>query len=241
MNINITIDFPAIVSNAVSAERLQPILDKAIGEAIKEAINDATGYNSDFRKALKKQLGEAMPHGLAVGDVAKFQHVLNAALTRSVEEQNAATINTALSKAATAALPDVPERMALSYLLREARGYFGKSEHEGFYAHFEPSEYIEGTGWLYLDQNERPGSTFSSRSYETARDRRYQASISLAINKQGEVYALKLGGVDVMPNRAPEAIGRFEGLLLSMYVGRTTVDLDIDGEEVWHFAEAKEY
>lgn len=73
MEIKIDLDLPAIIANAVSAERIQPIVDKAIADAIKSAITDATGYRSAFSEALKAQLAEVLPHGLGLDDVAKFQ------------------------------------------------------------------------------------------------------------------------------------------------------------------------
>lgn len=240
MDINITLDLPKIIAEACSAERIQPIIDKAISEAIKSAIDNATGYRSDFRKALEAQLAEAMPHGLGVDDVAKFQHVLNAALTSAVQGENASSINAALAKAATAAMPDVPESIKLSELLDAAREGFHKEPHEAFYAHFEPSEHGGSGGWLYLDSDERPGGTTYGRSHESASDRKYRADIRLAINGDGEVYSLKLDGVDVMPSKAVNAVGYFEGLLLSMYVGRTKIEIDIDADDVESAAAAQE-
>lgn len=39
MEIKIELDLPAIVAQAVSADRIQPIVDKAIAEAVKDAIS----------------------------------------------------------------------------------------------------------------------------------------------------------------------------------------------------------
>lgn len=220
MQIAIELDLPAIIAQAVSAERIQPIVDKAVSTALKEAIEEATGYRSDFRAALKKQIGEAIPHGLAIDEVAKFQHMANAAVIDAVGGANAATIKAAIAAGLKAAIPDVPERIKLSELINEARSGFHKERHEAFYAHFKPSEYSSiGGGWLALDSNEDTRGEYS-------------ASIRLAINGSGAVYALKLGGRDITPKSVPDAVGRFDGLLLSMYVGRTSVDIDIDQYEV---------
>lgn len=242
MNINITLDIPTIISNAVTAERIQPIVDKAIGDAIKDAINDATGYRSEFREVLKKQIAEAMPHGIRLADVAKFQHILNAALTNAVHGENAAAIKTALAKAVSSVMPEVPERIKLSELLEQAREGFHKDAHESFYAFFEPSKYSDGGGWLYLDSDPRPGesSLYSTSSHDSKDRMKHRAKTRLAISDAGEVYALKLDGVDVMPTKAPDVLGRFEGLLMSMYVGRTTIEIDIDESDVEYAAMAKE-
>jgi hypothetical protein len=221
MEIKIELNLSELISSAVSAEKIQPILDKAMSDAITSAIREATGYNSPFSKALKQQLTDAMPHGLSIDDVAKFGHVLNAAITDAVHRENSSTIQAALRTAATAVLPDVPSRIKLSELLNDARGAFRKEEHEAFYAHFEPSDY--GGGWLYLDDD------------SNTRDK-YRADIRIAFNKEGEVYALRLDGQHITPKSMPQVIGSFEGILLSMYVGRTSLEIDQDADEVEYAA-----
>jgi hypothetical protein len=217
MNINIALDLQNIIATAVSAEKLQPLVDKAIAEALKSAISDATGYNSEFSKSLKTQLKEAMPHGLALDDVAKFQHVLNTAVTAAVHGANSATIATALKAAADHAIPDVPTSIKLSELMEKARESFHIERHESHYALLEMSEY--GGGHLFLDGDED-------------NTRKYSAKIQLAFNKEGEVYTLKMDEKQVMPTVLPKAITRLDGLLLSMYVGRTTLEIDMDEGDV---------
>lgn len=221
MEIKIELNLPELIASAVSAEKIQPILDKAISQAITNAIREATDYSSPFSKALKQQLTDAMPHGLAIDDVAKFGHVLNAALTDAVHGENTNTIQAALRKAAAAALPDVPSRVKLSELLNEARDGFHKEEYEAFYAHLELSEY--GGGWLSLDKD------------RSTRDE-HRADIRIAFNKEGEVYALRLNGQQITPKSTPVVISRFEGILLSMYVGRTSLEVDQDADEVEYAA-----
>lgn len=108
MEIKIELDLPGIIAKSCAAERLQPLIDKAISEALKSAIDDATGYRSEFRKTMAAQLAEALPHGLGADDVAKFQQVLNQAFTRHVHDSNAATVQTAIDKMLRAVMPDVP-------------------------------------------------------------------------------------------------------------------------------------
>ncbi len=217
MEIKIDLDLPSIIAQAVSAERIQPIVEKAIAAAVDSAIRDATDYSSPFREALKTQLKDAMPHGLAIDDVAKFQHMANAAVTDAVKGANAESIKTAIAQGLKSAIPVVPERIKLSELLEEARGAFHKEKHEAFYAHYQPSEY--GGGWLSLDSDE-------SKSSE------YRADIRIAFNAKGEAYSLKLDGRDITPKSVPDAVGRFDGLLLSLYVGRSSIELDMDADEV---------
>jgi len=217
MEIKIDLDLPSIISQAVSAERIQPIVDKAVAEAVGSAIRDATGYSSPFREALQTQLKEAMPHGLAIDDVAKFQHMINAAVTDAVKGANAESIKTAIAQGLKSAIPAAAERIKLSELLKEARGAFHKEKHEAFYAHYKPSEY--GGGWLSLDSDESTSSE-------------YRADIRIGFNDKGGAHSLKLDGRDITPKSVPNAIGRFDGLLLALYVGRSSVELDIDAEDV---------
>jgi hypothetical protein len=225
MEIKIDLDLPAIIGAAVAAERIQPIVDKAIAEAIKDAINDATGYRSAFREELRRQLKEAMPHGLSIDDCAKFQHVLNQAVSEAVHGENANAMKAAMLAATKAVIPDVPERIKLSELMDDARSGFHKEDHESFYAHLKLWEY--GGGWLSLDSNEDCNSE-------------YRASVRIAFNAEGEVYSLKLDGRDITPKSMPDAVGRFDGLLLSMYVGRTSLEQDIDADDVESAALPKE-
>jgi hypothetical protein len=226
MKIEITLDIESAIQKAIAPEALAPIVEKAIAAAVKDAIEDATGYRSAFRTALKEQLSTAMPHGLQLDDVAKFQHVLNGAMTQVVHAANSDTVQTALTKAVKDVMPEVPARINLSDLIKQARDGFHKDPYEAFYALYEESEY--GGGWLYLDSDEKPGSS----TYGDREDRKYQASTRLSINKEGDVYATKLDGVDLTPAKLPSAVGRFEGLLLAMYVGRTSIEVDIHDNEV---------
>ena len=225
MEIKIELDLPAIISAAVSAERIQPIVDKAVSDAIRSAIGDATGYRSAFSEAMKTQLTGAMPHGLALDDMAKFQHVLNAAMTSAVHGANSDTINAALAKAVQSVLPDVQTAVKMSELLVLARDDFGKDRHESFYAYFDASEY--GGGWLYLDSDPSPGGTYTSDSHK-----QYKANFSLAFNEKGEVYSLKMKGSQITLSARPNVINKFDSVLLAMYVGRTRLDIDIDSDDV---------
>jgi DNA-binding protein YbaB len=230
MEVKLNLNIEAAIEKAIDPETLSPIVEKAIKDAVKSAIEDATGYRSDFRKALIEQLNTAMPHGLQLDDVAKFQHVLNGAITQVVHAANSDTVQAAMNQAVKAVMPDVPARIKMSELIENARDGLHKEKHEAFYAYFEESEY--GGGWLYLDSNEKPGDSLYRSSHESREGRKYKASIRLSFNKEGEVYALKLDGVDLTPAKLPNAVGSLDGLLLSMYVGRTSIEVDIDDVEV---------
>jgi hypothetical protein len=224
MEITINLDLPGIIAQAVTAERLQPLVDKAIADAIKSAINDATGYRSAFSEAIKKQVADALPHGLKVDDLAKFQHVLNHALQSAVHGANAEAVNTALAKAVEQVIPDVPAVIKMSELMEVAREGFNRSEGEAFYALFEESEY--GGGHLYLHSDPEPGHGYG------AGGGKYACHYQLAFNKEGEVYTLKLRDKQVTPASRPDVITRFDAALMAMYVGRTRIDPDIDADEV---------
>jgi len=229
---NITIDFEGAIARALAPEALNPILDKHLKEAISSAIRDATGYSSEFQKTLKEQLATAMPHGLHLDDVAKFQHVLNAAMVRVVQSSNESAVNLALEKAIQAVMPDVPAVMKMSELLVQARAGFHKEQNEAFYAYFQPNSYSNGGGWLYLDANEKPGDTSFSPTRKDREARKYSAKHRLAITSDGDVYALKLDGKDLTPASRPDVVGLFDSLLMAMYVGRTKLEIDMDDDDV---------
>lgn len=231
MKLEITIDIETAINNALRPEALQPILDKHITTAIDTAIRSATGYQSQFSKALEEQIKAALPHGLHISDVAKFQQVLNAAMNRTVQSCNEGAVRVALERAVQSVMPDVPPVLKLSELLKEARHGFHKGEQEEFYAHYEPSTHGDG-GWLYLDENERPGSSLYARPPQYRADLKYSAKHRLAINGTGDVYTLRLDGTDITPASLPDVIGRFKSLLLAMYVGRTRLEIDIDADDV---------
>lgn len=231
MEIKINLDLPDIISQAVSAERIQPIVDKAIADAVKDAINDATGYRSEFREAMKKQLAEAMPHGLDLDDVAKFQHILNQSMSKLVQECNTSTIQTAIEKVVKDVMPEVPPVIKMSELIEQARKGFHKETHEAFYAYFEPSTY--SGGWLYLDESENPGNRGYGSTSRSREGQKYSANIQLAFNKDGDVYALRLDGKEITPSSRPDIISSFEGTIMSMYVGRTRLEVDMDDDDVY--------
>lgn len=236
MEIKIELDLPGIIAQSCAAERLQPLIDKAIADALRSAIDEATGYRSEFRKALTTQLVEAMPHGLGVSDVAKFQYVLNAAVTKHVHGANAATVEAAFGKLMKDVLPDVPEVVKLSELVELARAGFHKEQHEAFYAYWEPCPY--GGGWLYLDDDERPKQGYGS-THRDREDMKYSAEHRLAVSKEGVVYALRLKDTDVTPSARPDVIGSFDATLMAMYVGRTRLEIDWDDDDVRCAAESQ--
>lgn len=230
MEIKINLDLEAAIANALIPENLSPILNKHVTEAITSAIRDATDYNSDFRKLLKTQIAETMPHGLAIDDVVKFQHVLNKALQGAVHGANSDAVNAALAEAAKAALPEVPATVTMTELLEMARAGLNVEGHEAFYALYEESEY-GGGGHLYLDSNPEVGKSpygISSRR----ENNKYSAEINLAFNKEGEVYSLKFRNEQVTPASRPTVITKFDATLMAMYVGRTKLNVDIGPDDV---------
>ena len=226
MNFNFEIDIEGIVAAAVAPERIQPLLDKAITDALKQSLDEATGYRSKFRKLLTEQLTEALPHGLRIHDVAKFQHMLNIAVSNAVEGANAEALKAAFGNVMQSILPEVPARIKLSELLEQARHGFHKDDRERFYARYEPSKFSSGGGHLYLDSDANTRDT-------------YRASMRIAFGGDGTIYALKLDGRDITPKSTPNAVGDFDGLLLAMYCGRTTLDVDMDEDEVESACESK--
>lgn len=222
MEFTFNLDIKAIFEQATAPERIQPMLDEAITKALKEAIRDATGYSSDFSKRLKEQMAGALPHGLGVDDVAKFQHVLNAEVTKAVAGVNAETVRTAMAKAVGDVLPDVPQRVKLSELLKLARDGFHKEDHEAFFAELEESDY--GGWYLALDEDEHCRG-------------RFLANFQLSINEHGEVFAMKFDKEDLTPSKRPTVITRFESVLICLYTGRTALDIDMSPDQVEYAAQ----
>jgi len=231
MELRINLDLEAAVAAALTPEKLGPILDKHITGAITSAIQDATGYRSKFSEVLKEQIGNALPHGLNLDDVAKFQQVLNQSLASLVGGMNATAVNVALEKVAKEVLPDVPPVVKLSQLMEDARERFDKDENkEAFYAMWEPSSYGSG-GHLYLHPEEltaRSASIYGSGRSTSKYDAKYQ----LAVTGEGEVYALRLDGRQITATSRPDVIGAFDSILMSMYVGRTRLEIDLDADGV---------
>ncbi|EJN06453.1 hypothetical protein [Herbaspirillum sp. YR522] len=239
MEITLNIDLEAAITGALRPEKLQPILDKHVTDAITSAISDATGYSSEFRKTLSKQLKEVLPHGLGTDDLVKFQHILNQALNSAVSGGNLTLVQTALSQAVLNTLPTMETTVKMSELLTMARDDFSREDGGAFYAYFEESEYDSG-GHLYLDRNASPGrSGFGSSSNKSRAGSKYDADISISFNKEGEAYALKLDGKIVKPTTLPTVISRFDTMLMSLYVGRTRIDIDMDDDDVQDFAREK--
>lgn len=222
MNITINLDLEAAIQKAVSMERLAPLIDKSLTEAIASAIGSATGYSSEFRKAVEKQLAQALPHGLEIGEIAKFQQVVNQVITDSVQRTNEKTIATALAKVAQLSLTEVPTKVKMSEILKFYRDSLHIEDDEGFFALYEPGEF--SLGYLYLSDENHQRKQFS----------KYSAKVRIGFDKNdGSVFSLALDGKHITPASTPNICGRFEDVALAMYVGRTSlvVDLDADGVE----------
>ncbi|MDF3940736.1 hypothetical protein P3W66_11895 [Achromobacter denitrificans] len=226
MELKISIDLEAVVAQALAPEKLQPILDKHIIGAITSAIDDATGYRSTFRTVLRDQLAAAMPHGIEIADVAKFQHVLNEVLRNAVHGQNAAALNTALAEAAASVMPDMPATLKLSQIMEDARHGLHVEEREAFYALFEQKY---GFSHLYLDRETRKGSRYGSGTSETEK---HTADYRLDFDEDGRCYSMKLSGRKITPGSLPNAVGGFDATLLALYVGRMRIQFDMDPDDV---------
>ena len=217
MKLSIDIDLDAAIGQALTPEKLGPILNKHVTDAVTSAISDATGYSSDFRKRLTAQMKEMLPHGLHNAELVKFQQVLNQAVTDVLRCANQDAVTTALNKAVQGVMPDMPPVVKVSELLKAARSHFAKEEHEDFYVHYKPSD--SGGGWLAMDSDEHCHSE-------------YRAKFRLAIAEDGRVYCLHLDGVAITPTSRPDIIGVFESMLMAMYVGRSTLEVDLDADEI---------
>lgn len=233
MDLVIKLDIEAAITAALQPERLAPILDKHITAAVTSAIDQATGYQSEFRKGLAAQLTAALPHGLGLDDVAKFQHVLNSAVQTAVHGLHSDAVNTALKKVVDQVLPEVPAVLKVSELLAMARDTFTHGGSSAFYAYLNVSGHDSKSGWLYLDDDERPGSTRSYGHTRFDRDgNKYDAKYCLAYSSSGDVYALKVHGQHVTPGSRPDVISKLDGALMSLYVGRTRIEVDMDDDDV---------
>jgi len=230
MDITIKIDIEKAIAGALTPEKLTPILDKHVAEAITSAISNATGYDSDFRKTLKEQIKDAMPHGLRLDEVSKFQHILNGALNAAVSGANNEAVRTAIEKSVVGSIASAPASIKLSEFMELVRDGLHVEGGAKFYAYLDSSYSLHH---LYLDKDPAPGSSTSFRGgYLSREDRKYSAAYSLAFNKEGEVYALKLDEKVITPASLPNVIGSFDALLMSMYVGRTRLIADIDDGDI---------
>jgi hypothetical protein len=231
MDLNIKLDIESAITASLQPEKLGPIVEKHITAAITDGIREATGYSSEFAKMLKEQLKTILPHGLGLDDVAKFQHCLNQSLRTVLHDANNDTIQAALDKVVREVMPEVKPVIKLSELMEIARDGLHKEQHEAFYAHWEPSEYSSGGGWLYLDSDAAVGER-TYGTYSTAQNRKYSAKYHLAVSGDGAVYSLHLDGKVVTPASRPDIISAFDATLFAMYVGRTNLELDIDDDDV---------
>lgn len=234
---NITIDFQGAIDRAFAPEAMAPILDKHLTAAITSAIQDATGYSSTFSKELKAQLAEALPHGLSTQEVAKFQHILNQTMNTFVGDANRASVETALAKAVAHVMPTVPAVLKLSEFMAGARAGLHIEEREAFYAFLKVSNY--GSTYVCIDSAPRPGSLLSGH-YDRA-DMQHRAKYQLSVSEQGDVYAMRLDGVHLTPNKLPNVVGSFEGSLMAMYVGRTKLLIDMDDDDLESLSSEQEF
>ena len=234
MKLEITLDFDLqkTLNEQLAPERLQPIFQTHISKAITSAIDKATGYNSAFQQKLQQQLTEALPHGMEASSLVKFQHVLNAALQQAVSESHNDTIRTALKQCIANAMPkEMPTKLTITELMQAAREGLNVDD-DPFYAFLENSD--SGFHHLYLDRSENPGgSYYSSRD---SKSRKHSAKYKIDFTSEGRVYAMRMDGLNLSPASLPNVISRFESLLMSMYVGRTYLNADIDDDDVQSLA-----
>lgn len=225
MEIKLNLDVNEIISSAVSTDIVKPIIEKAIKSVIENAICSATGHNSAFRKGIEQQIKEAMPCSIQIDDVAKFHQVALAELNQAVHGANSEIIKDLFKETFSRMIPNVPAQVKLSDLIKSARNNFYNGA-EGFYACLEEdSKY--GGGWFSLDNDPDCRSD-------------YLAKIRLGFNKDGDVFSLRLDNENITPNSRPDIISKFDATLLSMYVGKTSLIIDINADEVEELAQSQE-
>lgn len=232
MKLEITIDFDLqkTLNEQLAPEMLQPIFQTHIRKAITNAIDKATGYNSAFQQKLQQQLTEALPHGLEASSLMKFQHVLNAALEQAVSDCHNDTIRAAFQQCINKTMPEMPTQVTVTELMQAARE--GLLVDNGpFYAFMRTS--IGGYHHLYLDGSENPGGSTYVRDRES---QKHSAKYTISFTPEGRVYAMKMDGVNLSPAAMPSVISHFDSLLMSMYVGRTSLKADIDDHDVQHLS-----
>jgi hypothetical protein len=242
MQLTINLNIENAISKAINEEVMGPVIEKAVFGAVKSAIEDATGYSSEFRKVLKEQLINTLPHGLDLNDLTKFQFILNNAITDVVNQTNTDTVAVAMRAAVKNVVPEADPVIKVSELLEKCREVFSLEQYEAFYAYFEESSY--GGGTLFIDSDPDVGKsryTLSGvSSYNKDRhDQRYSAKYRFSFNEKGEVYSMHLDGKDLRPMAVPTVISQFDTLMLALYVGRTIIELDMDDGDVRAAAEVQ--
>lgn len=88
---------------------------------------------------------------------------------------------------------------------------------------------------MYLDEDESPSKKYSSLGPN------YHAKYALSISSVGEAYSMKLEGMDLTPTKLQNVIASLDGLMLALYTGRTSIEPDIDDDDVESRAHAHDY
>lgn len=219
INLNIEETIAQAIRAALSPERLQAVIEKQVGEVADKAIKSAFDTYGDFSKTVQTAIKTLVPHELSLDGAANWNHAIGQHIALRLKAVNDERIAHALNPMLDKLLATPPAELKVSELVSKAVEYWG--EKYGKRRDGAPTITIEkhsgstGGYWsLHMDEEE-------GRSL-------YACQIQLAVNKDGEVYSLKVNEQDIKTTNYAGPFFNFEAYLFQLYTGGTKLVLDED-------------
>lgn len=213
LNIDIQGMLADAMNNALSPEKLQPIIQSNIERALKDCIEDQLGYRAPFRELLKTKMAEVMPTDIE--GLGMFSDLVMKVIREKLNSSQNDFIAQAIQPQLESLLRPLPATMKVSQLANQLLEYFSEAyEREGGQPTFiiDDDSNVDGYWRFYADPRESSS--------------KYSCKIQMAFNKEGECYSMKLD------EREPSKcllIGQGYGadaLALNIYTGKVKIQMD---------------
>lgn len=199
-------------SNVVASGAIEQAIEKQLAATISSLIQNEMREYSDFGKAIKDRVQQAVCVNLDRMDLPSYNELILQIIRRQVD----GVMHSDVAKQIEANMAKLLERPPASIKLEKLVEDFIESHKED----------REGQDFTLLIER-KYGSTYVCLDVESGKSE-YQCDFRLGINRDGDVYHLAFGGKEVSKSLFMGPFYGFERTLFQLYAAKTTLIVEAD-------------
>ena len=205
------------VRNALSPEKMQPIIEANVSKAVRSAIEEQFRYSSPFDKLLKDSVSAVMPTSLE--DMGRLGDLVLKTVMATVNETQVDFVQRAVEAKMKSMLQALPAKMTLSALVGMLVKEFDEPDN------YERKECSRPS--IIVKKADYPVSGYWSLAFDPEEGKgEYSCRVRAAFTQEGRCYSLHIQGEDVKKALLISTTYSADALMLQLYIGGVEVELD---------------
>lgn len=216
----------AALADMAANGTIEKIITDKVEKTVESAINDALRSYSDFGKQVKEAVKESLKVNAEDISLPQYNQFILNVVRGKIEEQINIVGKERIEKDLEELLSGaVPETLKLSKLVEQFKEFVHNDEHgdhddEVTVLIHRSRGLTDGYWRVYLDKE--------------AGKEKYYCEYSLAMDKEGKVYAMSVEGKDIDKTLFIGRFNTFAKTLFQIYAAGTKIELDHEAVDMYH-------